>query len=229
MAGEARVMERHFEQELTELRNNLIAMGALVDVQLEKACEALFGGRRDLIREVIAGDTSVDAFDTKIDRQCQALLALTQPVAIDLRFLMAGLQINTQLERIGDIAVNLAERASTLNPFLAFVHRTRLEEMAQIGRIMVRDSLDAFINGNASQASRVLASDDVVDKLGWEIYDDVVSAMREDRLLIDPGAQMVILTHHLERLADHATNIAEDVIFLVEARLVKHNAGTSPV
>ncbi len=227
MAGETRVMERHFEQELTDLRNTLIEMGALVDLQLEKACEALFGGRRELIREVIAGDAGVDAFDTKIDRHCQALLALTQPVAIDLRLLMAGLQINTQLERIGDIAVNLAERAATLNPFLAFVHQTRLEEMAQIARIMVRDSLDAFINANAAQASRVLATDDVVDKLGWEVYEDVVSTMRDDRMLIDPGAHMVILTHHIERMADHATNIAEDVIFLVEARLVKHNAGAS--
>ncbi|HTY01609.1 MAG TPA: phosphate signaling complex protein PhoU [Bacteroidota bacterium] len=227
MTEERRVMERHFETELGDLKNNLIEMGSLVDTQLANACEALFGGQKDLIRDVIEGDARVDAFDTKIDRQCQALLALTQPVAIDLRLLMAGLQINTQLERIGDIAVNLAERASALNPFLSFVHQTRLEEMAQIARIMVRDSLDAFINANPGQASRVLASDDVVDKLGWEIFGSVVSAMREDRTLIDPGAHMVVLTHHIERLADHATNIAEDVIFLVEARLVKHNADAS--
>ena len=220
-------MERHFENELGDLRRNLIEMGALVDVQLEDACEALFGGRKELTRHVVEGDLNVDAFDTRIDRQCQAILALAQPVAIDLRLLMAGLQINHQLERIGDIAVNIAERAAALNPFTSFLHQTRLEEMAQIGRIMVRDSLDAFIRANAIQASRVLATDDVVDKLGWEIFQSVVTAMRDDRSLIDPGAHMVILTHHLERMADHATNIAEDVIFLVDARLVKHNAGAS--
>ncbi len=227
MAEGKRVMERHFEAELGDLKKTLVEMGSLVDTQLENACEALFGGRRELVREVVEGDVNVDAFDTRIDRQCQALLALTQPVAIDLRLLMAGLQINTQLERIGDIAVNLAERAAALSTSLAFVHQTRLEEMAQIARIMVRDSLDAFISGNPGQASRVLASDDVVDKLGWEIFERVVSSMREDRTLIDAGAHLVVLTHHIERLADHATNIAEDVIFLVEARLVKHNADTS--
>ncbi|MGA9118610.1 MAG: phosphate signaling complex protein PhoU [Bacteroidota bacterium] len=220
-------MERHFERELNDLRQNLTAMGALVDAQLEAACEALFGGRRELARQVIDGDAQVDEFDNRINRQCQAILALAQPVANDLRLLMAGLQINNQLERIGDIAVNLAERVSPLSAHTKFMHRTRLEEMAQIGRIMVRDCLDAFINANPTQASRVLASDDVVDKLGWETFEGIVSEMRDDRSLIDPGAHMVVLAHHIERMADHATNIAEDVIFLVEARMVKHSAGPS--
>jgi phosphate transport system protein len=220
-------MERHFERELNELKQNLAAMGALVDAQLETASEALFGGQRDLARQVIDRDAQVDAFDNAIDRQCQAILALAQPVAIDLRLLMAGLQINNQLERIGDIAVNMAERVAPLSPHTGFLHQTRLEEMSQIGRIMVRDCLDSFIRGNASQASRVLASDDVVDKLGWEIFERVVFSMREDTLLVEPGAHMLVLTHHIERMADHATNIAEDVIFLVEARTVKHGAGPS--
>jgi phosphate transport system protein len=167
----------------------------------------------------------VDAYDTSIDRACQRILALSQPVAVDLRLLMAVLQINTQLERIGDIAVNLAERTHPLLRFSSFLHSTKLEEMAQIARIMVHDSLDAFINAKAEQASRVLASDDIVDNLGREIFHSLVTSMRENPELIEPGSHMLILIHHIERMADHATNIAEDVIFLVEAKMVKHNAG----
>jgi phosphate transport system protein len=149
-------------------------------------------------------------------------------VAADLRLAMAGLQINTQLERIGDIAVNLAQRVRPLSGFTSFLRTTRLEEMAGIARIMVRDSLEAFMDGSAPKADRVLESDDVVDDLGRGIFLTLVAAMREDQSLVEPGAHMLILTHHLERLADHATNVAEGVIFLVEARLVKHNANDHP-
>jgi phosphate transport system protein len=224
MNGTGTRVERHFERELDELKQTLVRMGALVDAQLENGMEALFGGKRELVGQVIARDAEVDAFDTMIDRQCQSLLALSQPVAVDLRLLMASLQINTQLERIGDIAVNLAERANPMLRFSAFLHSTRLEEMAQIARIMVRDSLDAFIANNAAQASRVLASDDVVDNLGRQIFQNVVSSMQDNPELVEPGAHMLMLIHHIERMADHATNIAEDVIFLVEAKMVKHNS-----
>jgi phosphate transport system protein len=217
-------VERHFERDLEDLKNTLVMMGEIVDSQLEDASEALFGGKRELVRGVIERDVAVDEFDTEIDRKCQKILALNQPVAIDLRLLMAALQINTQLERIGDIAVNLAERTDPLLHYAAFLHSTRLEEMAQIARIMVHDSVDAFVSGTAEQAARVLASDDVVDNLGREIFHSLVASMRENPELIEPGSHMLILIHHIERMADHATNIAEDVIFLVEARMVKHNA-----
>jgi phosphate transport system protein len=217
-------LERHFERELEDLKNALTAMGTLVDAQLGQACDALFGDRPEFVQGVIERDREVDAFDTQIDKMCQQIFALTQPVAIDLRLSMAGLQINGQLERIGDIAVNLAERVQPLTGYAPFLHTTRLEEMARIARIMVSDSLEAFMNSNAELALRVLASDDVVDNLGRQIFTTLVAAMRDDQSLIDPGAHMLILTHHIERMADHATNIAEDVIFLVDARLVKHNA-----
>ena len=219
-------MERHFEKELDDLRGNLSAMGSLVDAQLETACEALFGGRTELAAEVFRKDVEVDEFDVRIDRQCQQILALSQPVAIDLRLLMAGLQINGQLERIGDIAVNIAERARLLAAFGPLLSMTRLEEMAQIARIMVRDSLESFMQADAERASRVLATDDVVDNLGHEVFSQLVAAMREDHGLIEPAAHMLILIHHIERMADHATNIAEDVIFLVEARMVKHSTNS---
>lgn len=217
-------MERHFERELQGLKDDLVAMGSLVDDQLGAAFHALFAGDVAEAVQVIARDRKVDIFDTKIESECQRILALTQPVAIDLRLLMAALQINVQLERIGDIAVNVAERTEALVPFKGFLKSTRLQEMAQIARIMVRDSLDAFMSGNTALADRVVGTDDVVDSLNRSIFVSLVKQMQGQAELIEPGAHMLILSRHLERLADHATNIAEDVIFLVKAELVKHNA-----
>jgi len=217
-------MERHFERELQELKDDLVAMGNLVDEQLDRAFHALFSGDIEEASLVIAHDRKVDAFDNRIDGECQRIWALTQPVAMDLRLLMAALQINMQLERIGDIAVNIAERTEPLVLFKDFLQHTRLPEMAQIARIMIRDSLDAFISGDPTLAERVLASDDVVDGLERGIFIDLVKRMRVQRDLVEPSAHTLMLSRHLERLADHATNIAEDVIFLVESKMVKHNA-----
>lgn len=218
-------MTRHFEQELFALKQNLIVMGTLVNDQLEQACTALFGGMRDLAADVIRTDARVDEFDTEIDRRCQDIFALTQPVAADLRLLMSALKINSQLERIGDIAVNIAERVAPLAAHQDLIAKTRLGEMAQIARIMVEESLAAFIHSNSALATRVLESDDLVDDLDSIIFDTLVDLMKEDPSLVEPGAHILILSRHIERLADHATNIAEDVIFLVQAKLVKHNAG----
>ena len=217
-------MTRHFEQELMALKQSLVEMGTMVNDQLENACSALFGGLEDLAEEVRKRDSRVDQFDNEIDRRCQDMFALTQPVAADLRLLMSALKINSQLERIGDIAVNIAERVNPLLGQQDLLARTRLGEMAQVARIMVEESLAAFIHNNAELATRVLESDDIVDDLGSVIFDDMVDVMKEDPSLVEPGAHILMLSRHIERLADHATNIAEDVIFLVQAKLVKHNA-----
>jgi phosphate transport system protein len=217
-------MTRHFEQELLDLKQSLVEMGTLVNDQIENACAALFGGLEELAGQVIRADSRVDEFDTEIERRCQDIFALTQPVAADLRLLMAALKINNQLERIGDIAVNIAERVAPLAGQQELLAKTRLGEMAQVARIMVEESLGAFIHNNPALATRVLESDDVVDDLDSEIFGDLVELMKEDPSLVEPGAHILILSRHIERLADHATNIAEDVIFLVQAKLVKHNA-----
>ncbi|HET6271572.1 MAG TPA: phosphate signaling complex protein PhoU [Bacteroidota bacterium] len=217
-------MVRHFEQELDDLKTNLIKMGSLVDEQIDAACEALFGAHVEVARHVIALDRRVDEFDTLIDKECQRIFALAQPVAIDLRLLMSALKINNELERIGDIAVNIAERVDPLVPFNEFLRTTRLHEMASIARIMVRDSLDAFIHNNPGLATRVLESDDVVDNLDRHIFRQLVLEMQSNPPNVVPASHIMILSRHVERLADHATNIAEDVIFLVDARIVKHNA-----
>jgi phosphate transport system protein len=217
-------MTRHFERELDDLKTNLIRMGSLVWEQLDAACRALFESDRERALQVIQRDAEVDEFDTLIDRDCQRIFATTQPVAADLRLLMSALKINSQLERIGDIAVNVAERVEALQGHGDFLRKTRLKEMAEIARIMVHDSLDAFISGNSSLAARVLESDDVVDNLDRQIFHSLLAEMCTDPHVVVPAAHIMILSRHLERLADHATNIAEDVIFFVKARLVKHNA-----
>jgi len=217
-------MERRFEKELDDLKANLTKMGRLVDAQIDLACHALFQADVDLARQVFHKDANVDELDTLIDEQCQAIFALSQPVAVDLRLLMSALKINNNLERIGDIAVNIAERVEALALHNAFLRSTRLAEMTQIARIMVNDSIESFILNSPRLANLVLESDDVVDSLDAAIFRQMVGEMRRDNSLIEPASHILILSRHVERLADHATNISEGVIFLVDAKIVKHNA-----
>jgi len=217
-------MERRFEKELDELKANLTKMGRLVDAQIDLACHALFQADVDLARQVFQKDANVDELDSLIDKQCQAIFALSQPVAVDLRLLMSALKINNNLERIGDIAVNIAERVEALALHNAFLRSTRLAEMTQIARIMVNDSIESFILNSPRLANLVLESDDVVDSLDAAIFHQMVREMQRDSTLIEPASHILILSRHIERLADHATNISEGVIFLVDAKIVKHNA-----
>lgn len=215
-------MERHFEQDLSELRSHIVQMGSLVNEQLAGACRALFAGDVALADAVISRDGEVDRYDTLIDERCQKFFALSAPVAADLRLLMAALMINNQLERMGDIAVNIAERVAPLVPHRDVLRATRLEVMASAACTMVRESLDSFIHADPALATHVVAADGVVDALDREITHGLVARMKEEHDLIDPGVHIILLSRHIERLADHATNIAEDVVFLVEARVVKH-------
>jgi phosphate transport system protein len=215
-------MERHFEQDLAELRSHIVQMGSLVNEQLAAASRALFTGDVTLADAVIVRDSEVDRFDTLIDERCQKYFALTAPVAADLRLLMAALMINNQLERMGDIAVNIAERVAPLVTHRDVLAGTRLEVMASAACTMVRESLDSFIHGDPALAAHVVAADGVVDALDREITHGLVAGMKEDHGMIEPGVHIILLSRHIERLADHATNVAEDVIFLVEARVVKH-------
>jgi phosphate transport system protein len=149
-------------------------------------------------------------------------------VAVDLRLLLAALGINSQLERVGDIAVNIAERAEALAAHNAFLRSTPLSDMAYIARTMVKDSFEAFVSQDPARATRVLESDDVVDRIGKDIFHQLVDQMKLVPALVEPGAHILILSRHIERLADHATNVAEQVIFLVESRRVKHHAFEMP-
>lgn len=217
-------MPRHFEIELDQLRTMLIRMGSLVEEQIDYAVSALVKGDMALVRLVIERDKKVDEYDNTIDNQCMKIFALAQPVAIDLRLLMSALKINNELERIGDIAVNLCERVEPLAGHPELVKQTALREMAEAAREMMKLAIDSFVNNDPSLAKKVLESDDYVDQLDRDTFKLMTTVMKESPQLIEPAVHIVILSRHIERLADHATNIAEDVIFLVNAKIIKHHA-----
>ncbi len=217
-------MTRHFEHELDQLRTTLIRMGSLVEEQIDYAVKAITEGDESLARFVIERDTKVDEFDIGIDQLCMSIFATSQPVAIDLRLLMAALKINNELERIGDIAKNLGERVPPLLPYSDFVKSTPLRQMAHAAREMVKYSIDSFVNNDPDLAKSVLISDDVVDSFDREIFNTMIEKMKESPGNIAPASHLMIVSRHVERLADHATNIAEDVIFLVNAKIIKHHS-----
>jgi phosphate transport system protein len=199
-------------------------MGSLVEEQIDCAVRAITESDLTLAKLVMERDKKVDEYDNLIDQHCMRIFALAQPVAIDLRLLMAALKINNELERIGDIAVNLAERVEPLSPFTDFVRKTPLREMATAAREMVKNSIDSFVNNDPHLAREILRSDDVIDNFDRETFNLMINNMKESPENIDPASHMMIVSRHIERLADHATNIAEDVIFLVNAKIIKHHA-----
>lgn len=217
-------MPRHFEIELDQLRTMLVRMGSLVEEQIDFGVKALLEADMSLARIVMDRDKKVDEFDNLIDQQCMKIFALSQPVAIDLRLLMAALKINNELERIGDIAVNLAERVEPLAHHSEIVRQSSVKEMAEAAREMVKSAIDSFVNNDPSLAQKVLVSDDYIDELDRDNFNRMVNAMKENPALVEPASHIMILSRHIERLADHATNIAEDVIFLVNAKIIKHHA-----
>jgi phosphate transport system protein len=217
-------MPRHFEIELDELRTNIIKMGSLVDEQIDLAVIALLESNAERAKFVIERDKKVDEFDNKIDAQCERIFALTQPVAIDLRLIMSALKINHELERVGDIAVNIAERAISLRGHVDLMRRSRVIEMSSIAREMVKHAIDSFVNNDPELAREILPKDDAVDKLNRDIFKFLVEEMKRNPDSIEPAAHIIVLSRHLERLADHATNISEDVVFLVDAKIIKHHA-----
>ncbi len=217
-------MRRFFEEQLDQLRTNIIKMGSVVEEQIDFAITALEQSNVELARIVIERDNKVDEYDNLIDRQCENIFAMTQPVAIDLRLLMSALKMNNELERVGDIAKNIAERITSLRDHADLIRRTKILEMAAIARQMVKHAIDSFVNNDPALARDVCRNDDAVDDLDREIFQSLVTEMKTNHAVIEPAAHIMILSRHIERLADHATNIAEDVIFLVDAKIIKHHA-----
>jgi phosphate transport system protein len=216
-------MHRHFEDELEKLRALLIRMGSLVDEQVELATRAVLEGDEDAARFVLKREARVNEFDLMVDGLCQRILALTQPVAIDLRMLIAGMRIDGEFERIGDIAVNIAERAEKLAENGDLLRRVGINEMIAAAHSMFRDAFDAFINNDSALAKSIFERDDIVDDFARSAFDKLIVEMKQDPMQIEPSAHTMALLRHIERLADHATNIAEDIVFIVEAKMLKHN------
>lgn len=215
-------MYQYLEEELDLLRTKVIKMGSLVEEQLEFAVKSLFESNLEMSKIVIERDTKVDKYDVKIDKLCQKIFALTQPVAVDLRLIMSALKINNDLERMGDIAVNIAERAEPLANNIDLLKRVQLDIMAEKVMTVVQKAIDSFVNNDHEIALSVIKSDDIIDEMDRTIFYKLIDEMSKDSSLVTAGAHSISLLRHLERLADHSTNIAEEVIFLVDAKIIKH-------
>ena len=215
-------MERLLDEHIEKLKTRVIKMCSLVDEQVQSAIKSVEEENLELAQQVIEKDTKVDKYDNKIDKICQKIFALTQPVAMDLRLIMSSLTINNNLERIGDIAVNIAEYAIMMKNKPAFLHQTNLEEMFKVSKQMLKDAIDAYIGGNETLAKSVIESDDKLDQLNFDNHKILIDIMKQNPDNIEPGIALLVMSRQLERLGDHCTNIAEDVFFIVEAHLVKH-------
>jgi phosphate transport system protein len=215
-------MAKHLHRDLDNLQRDLLALAGLVEAAVHKAIRALREHNVALAREVIAGDSQIDQEENLIDEECLKILALHQPVAVDLRRIVAAMLINTDLERMGDLAEEIAERAIHLARPPLMPTPQHLQSMADLATMMVRQSLDSFVNLNTLQAQTVLRMDEEVDRFNKEIIEEIVAAMQRSPELIEPGLSMFSAVRHLERIADHATNIAEDVVYLVEGEIIRH-------
>ncbi len=215
--------DRHFEGELQTLQQLLLRMGGLVEQQIARAIESLVERDSDLARDVIERDREVNQLDLLIDEECLKVIALHQPAAGDLRLVTTALKINTDLERIGDMAVNVCQRAIELNEEPTLKPYIDIPRMAKEAQAMVRTSLDSFVQRDTERAVQVIDQDDVVDALAHQVYRELLSYMAEDPKTISRATKILLISKYLERIADHATNIAEMVVFMVDGRMIRHS------
>jgi phosphate transport system protein len=218
---------RHFQDELEQLKTRLLEMGGLAEERVRRAVKGLVDRDHQLIDSVLSGDEPLNALHIEIDNRCFTLLALYQPMAADLRTIVAAVKINTDLERVGDLAVNIAEAARRYTSHSPVKKLIDIPRMATIAQTMLRDALDAFVRRDVELAQMVLNEDDRLDSLKTQIFRELLTYMLQDPVTIEPALDLILVSRHLERIGDHATNIAEDVIFIVSARDVRHHAGES--
>jgi len=215
-------MQRHFHEELDALKQTLLAMGGLVEDQIRRVMTALLERDSDLAQEVIDRDRQVNAYDVEVDEKCVELLALHQPAAGDLRFITTAMKIVTDLERIGDQAVNIGQRTLELNAEPQLKPYIDLPRMAERAQRMVKEGLDAFVARDTELARRVCAADEEVDALKEQIFRELLTFMMGDARTIPRAIRLILISRFLERVADHATNIAEMVIYMVDSKMVRH-------
>jgi phosphate transport system protein len=218
-------MERHhFEAELQALRNKLLTMGGLVEDRVHRAVHSLIHRREEEAQRIIATDKEVNDLQIDIDDRCLKLLATQTPLAVDLRLITSTMKINADLERVGDQAVNIAESVLVLIPQPPLKPLIDIPRMATIAEKMIRDALDAFVKRDAELARDILRRDDEVDNLKDQVFRELLTYMMADPGTIPRALALILISRNLERIADHATNIAEDVIFITEAKDVRHHA-----
>ncbi len=218
-------MTKHFHRDMENLHRDLLALSAIVEEMIDSATRALEEGNAKLAQQTIEMDSQVDDREVQIEETCLKMLALHQPVAVDLRRIATMLKANSDLERIADLAVNVAERAIALAAHPEYTIPAQLKEMVDRATEMVRGALDAFVNLDAQAAAKICDSDYAVDHLNDLIIEELHRQMKQNSALITPAMHCFSATRHIERIADHATNIAEDVIYLVQGDIVRHRHG----
>jgi phosphate transport system protein len=215
---------RHFGEQLADLKERLLLMGRFAEERLQVALRALVARDQESLVDVISGDSRISELQIEIDHRCLTLLALNQPVAVDLRTIVSVLKINADLERVGDLAVNIGEAAQRYLTHPPVKPLIDLPRMGELALKMLREALDAFVSKDVTLARRVLRQDDWLDALKDQILRELLTYMLGGRHTIGPSIDLILVSRHLERVGDHATNIAEDVIFIVEARDVRHRS-----
>jgi phosphate transport system protein len=224
MEKREKLMARQKEQDIEALKERVLKMGGFVEESIKKSVTALIERDRNLAIEVIDGDAIVNNFDVEIEEECIRFLAIWQPSGSNLRFITTAIKIITDLERMGDLAVDICERAIELNdepPLKPYIDIPRMAEAAQK---MLKDSLDAFVAKDADLALNVCAADDFVDNLNQQIFNELLVYMLQDPKNISRAVRLTYITKYLERIADHATNIAEMVVYMVQGKVIRHTA-----
>jgi phosphate transport system protein len=215
-------MERHFDDELKELKKQLLRMGALVEETISYSVKVLVERKGELAAEVLKREEVINKLEIEIDELALRLLALHQPLAIDLRFITSAMKINNELERIADQAVNILERAQEIIKQPLLKPLIDIPRMAALAQKMVKDSIDALVNKDEALARDVCERDDEIDDLNNQIFRELLTYMMQDAKTITRAVELILVGRHLERIADHATNIAEDVIYFVKGKTIKH-------
>ena len=219
-------MERqvpHFREELDALQGRLLEMGGLAEERVRAAIQGLVARDPALFEKVLLGDEPINQLHIEVDNRCFRLLALHQPMATDLRAIVAAVKINTDLERVGDLAVNIAEAGTRYISHPPVKKLIDIPQMGDIAQSMLRDALDAFVKRDTRLAHEVLNEDDRLDSLKTQVFRDLLTYMLKDQSTVEPALDLILVSRHLERIGDHATNIAEDVIFMVSALDVRHH------
>ncbi len=216
-------MQRHFDEELRQLKDKLFKMGLLVEEAVRKSIQALIKRDSKLAQEITEQDQKINILEIEIDEVSHELIALRQPTAVDLRFITMVLKINSNLERIGDQAVNIAEKAMALNKETPLKSYLSIPQMADIAIAMVKESLDAFVARDAQKAKQICERDDELDTLNDEIYNSLQTAVKKNEIEVSQAVSLIMVAHNLERIGDLGTNIAEDVIYLAKGIDIRHH------
>jgi phosphate transport system protein len=214
----------HFQEQLEQLKTRLLQMGGLAEDRVRTVLNALVERDARLVDRVLAGDGPINQLHIEIDSRCFKLLALHQPMAVDLRAIVSAVKINTDLERVGDLAINIAEAVRRYMRHPPVKELIDIPRMAEIAQRMLRDALDAYVRRDLALAHAVLNEDDTLDALKTQVFRELLTYMLQDTSTIEPALDLILISRHLERIGDHATNVAEDVIFMVSARDVRHHS-----